>query len=230
MNQSASTLELKISSHANRFPKKNRVFSELSANELPNNPHTSNYETRSPNVIDFTRSSSYTSRQEKRDANAPSYPVDAAHVFDELDRVRADDRPFLKVVGDLRNAPTIPERDALADRLEGLLQAYLEDYGQALDAESLRTFMAFVSHHPELKRPVITATPDGNLFAEWKGDKGRRYLGVQFLPTRQVRYVAIRPNPRHAPYRIRSSGLVTVDQLLAEITSYDVTDWAGRSK
>lgn len=149
--------------------------------------------------------------------------------FEELARVRADDRNFLKVVGDLRNAKTIPENEALSDRLEALLRAYQEDYGQSLDAESLRTFMSFVSHHPELKRPIITATPDGNLFAEWKGDEGRRYLGVQFLPTRQVRYVAIRPNPQHVQC-IRSSGLVTADQLLAEIASHNVADWAGRAE
>jgi hypothetical protein len=150
--------------------------------------------------------------------------------FEELARVRADTSNFLKAICLLRNAELITEREALADRLTVLLQDYQDDYGQSLDAESLHTFIAFVSFYPELKRPIITATPDGNLFAEWKGDEGSRYLGVQFLPTRQVRYVAIRPNPQHPQHRIRSSGVITTDQLLAEIPSHNIGDWANRAK
>lgn len=158
--------------------------------------------------------------------------IEAAHfaAFEDLARVRADNRSFLKVICLLRNLELIPEKEVLADRLTGLLHDYQDDYGQSLDAESLHTFIAFVSFHPNLKRPIITATPDGNLFAEWKADEGRRYLGVQFLPTRQVRYVAIRPNPEHPQLRIRTSGVATTNHLLAEIPTHNVGDWASRTK
>lgn len=159
-------------------------------------------------------------------------PIEAAHfaAFEDLARVRADNRSFLKEIGLLRNLDLIPEKEILADRLTGLLHDYQDDYGQSLDAESLHTFIAFVSFHPNLKRPIITATPDGNLFAEWKADEGRRYLGVQFLPTRQVRYVAIRPNPEHPQLRIRTSGVATTNHLLAEIPTHNVGGWASRTK
>lgn len=158
------------------------------------------------------------------------FEVAQSTAFEDLAKVRADDRNFLKVLRSLRNSELILEKEVLAERLTVLLHDYQDDYGQSLDAESLNTFIAFVSFHPELKRPIITATPDGNLFAEWKGDEGRRYLGVQFLPTRQVRYVAIRPNPQHPQLRIRTSGIVTTDQLLAEISIHNVSDWANRTK
>lgn len=156
--------------------------------------------------------------------------IDYGAAFEDLEKVRADNRTFLKVVAEVRDSKTIPESAALADRLKVLLDAYYDDYGQTLDAESLRTFVSFVSLHPELRRPIITATPDGNLFAEWKGNDGIHYLGLQFLPSRQVRYVAVRPNPKHNHYRIRSSGLVTPDQLVAEIAGHRVLDWAKRAK
>lgn len=157
-------------------------------------------------------------------------PTDATHqtVFTELERLRADDEDFTEAIRDIRNAKAIPEHEALANRLEVLLDAYKEDYGESLNAESLRTFSVFMCQHPMMKRPIITATPDGNLFAEWKGEEGRRYLGVQFLPTSQVTYVAIRPNPQHAPLRIRISGQATADQLLTELSGHDVTSWAAR--
>jgi hypothetical protein len=154
--------------------------------------------------------------------------IGAAHaVFEEREKSRADTTEFSKTVRELRKMGAVPEAEALATRLETLSDDYLADYGQSLNVESLRTLIEFISAQPNLNRPIITATPDGNLFGEWKGHK--RYLGVQFLPNRHTRYVAIRPNPQHVHTRIRSSGVVTADQLLTEIASYDVTTWAARA-
>lgn len=146
--------------------------------------------------------------------------------FGELEETRTDTSEFLKVVGGLRTVKTMPEADALASRLEALLEDYQADYSLSLSVESLRTLIGFLSSNPDLKRPIITATPDGNLFGEWKSEG--RYLGVQFLPNRHGRYVAIRPNPLYTQHRIRSSGVVTTDQLLFEIASHKITEWARR--
>ncbi len=148
--------------------------------------------------------------------------------FRELEETRADDSNFLRALAELRREATVPEHDILANRLDTLLEAYQEDYGQSLDVDSLRSFISFMSLHPRLNRPILTATPDGNLFAEWKDRQSKHYLAVQFLPTGQLRYVAIRQNPQHMQARIRSSGILTGDQLLNEIASHDVLNWAGR--
>lgn len=169
-------------------------------------------------------------REQQREPVTKIYATEHANVlpFDTKAEIRADDHNFLKLVNVLRESNTIPENDILADRLTTLFYAYKEDFDESLDTESLRTFISFMTKHPELKRPIITATPYSNIYAEWKGDEGRKYLGVQFLPTGEVRYVGIRPRPDQ-PQRIRCSGLVPADQLFAEISSLKLGDWAGRS-
>lgn len=147
--------------------------------------------------------------------------------FDELEEARADTSKFLGVVSELRTEKSIPEASRLAVRLETLLTDYQADYGLSLSVESLRTLVRFLFNNPHLKSPIITATPNGNLFGEWKSEG--RYLGVQFLTNRHGRYVAVRPNPLYPHHRIRASGVVTTDQLLSEIASHNINEWAGRA-
>lgn len=162
--------------------------------------------------------------------SSPSEPLSVSRgAFEELAKTRANASSFLRAIDDLRHTVIIHDRELIANRLKELLVDYQEDYGQSLDAESLRTFITFMASHPELRRPILTATPEGNLFGEWK-DQGRtRYVGVHFLPTRQVRYVAYRPNPLYPHQRARTSGLITADLLLKELNAYEILSWARRA-
>ncbi len=147
-------------------------------------------------------------------------------VFDELQKIRADETHFRAILHDFRSLTTVRERESIAKRLEALLGDFQDDYGRCLDVESLRTFVALFSLHPELRQPTITAAENGNLFAEWKTDDGKRFLGLQMLPTHQVRFVAIRPNATYPQLRKYASGVTSVEQLFTDLPSYDILAWA----
>lgn len=147
-------------------------------------------------------------------------------VFDELQKLRADETRFRAVLRDLRSLTSVRERESIVKRLEALLEDFQDDYGRCLDTESLRTFVALLSLYPELRRPVITAAENGNLFAEWKTEDGKRFLGLQMLPMHQVRFVAFRPDAKYSQLRNHSSGVTSVDQLFTDLASYDVLAWA----
>lgn len=147
-------------------------------------------------------------------------------VFDELQKLRADETRFRAVLRDLRSLTAVREQETIVKRLEALLEDFQDDYGRCLDTESLRTFVALLSLYPELRRPVITAAENGNLFAEWKTEDGKRFLGLQLLPMHQVRFVAFRPDTKYSQLRNHSSGITSVDQLFTDLASYDILAWA----
>jgi hypothetical protein len=170
---------------------------------------------------DFTTSPTFTESK-----NNEALSLVRLAVFDELQRLRADDTRFRAVIRELRTQTAIRERESIANRLEVLLEDFQDDYGRSLNVESLRTFVALLSLHPELRRPAITAAENGNLFAEWKTQDGKRFLGLQMLPMNQVRFVAFRPDAKHSHLRNHSSGVTSVDQLFADLASYDILAWA----
>lgn len=147
-------------------------------------------------------------------------------VFDELQKIRADDTRFQTVLSHFQSLTNVRERESIAMRLESLLGDFQDDYGRCLDAESMRTFVALYSLHPELGRPVITAAENGILFAEWKTNDGKQFIGLEMLPTHQVRFVAFRPDAKYPQLRNCTSGITSVEQLHIDLASYDILAWA----
>lgn len=147
--------------------------------------------------------------------------------FAELDALRSDDRVLQQVITSLRHATAIVYSARLADRVEHLLEAYKEDYdNRVFSADSLRTLIAFLEHNPSLKYPALTVTPDGELYAAWKQGSAHVF-SVQFLDTREVRFVVMRPNPRYAGHSERFSGTTTYDNLMGAVKYLRVLDWAA---
>ncbi len=146
-------------------------------------------------------------------------------VFDELQKLRADETPFRAVLRQLQAQASIRAREAIAERLEILLEDFQDDYGRSLNPESMKTLLALLTLHPDLKRPTITAAENGNLFVEWKSEDKTRFLGLQLLPMHQVRFVAYCPDARNPHLRKHSSGVTSVDQLFVDLASYDVLSW-----
>lgn len=147
-------------------------------------------------------------------------------VFDELQELRADEAPFRVVLQQLHAQTAIRAKESIAERLETLLEDFQEDYGRSLNPESLRSFLALLIQHPDLKRPLITAAESGNLIVEWRSEDKARFLGLQILPMHQVRYVAYRPDGRNPHLKNHSSGVTSVDYLFVDLASYDVLSWA----
>ena len=107
----------------------------------------------------------------------------------------------------------LPYQAKLAARLRSLSTAYAEDYeGRPLSGRSLDSMLDFLATASAPGYPGLTATPAGDLYAEWQGREGRR-LTVEFLDSGDARYLIFLPNPKHPGRLDRLSGATTADAL-----------------
>jgi hypothetical protein len=151
-------------------------------------------------------------------ANGPEFPArsEPSGAFGELDALRMDDRLALQAIRS-SEATQIPYREKLAARLLEVLKAFKEDYdGRSLSASAIDSLVGFLDTNRGLRRPSLTATPSGDLYAEWTGPEVL-LLGARFLPSNEVQYVIFAPNPLHEGRTDRISGLTTADTLMNKI-------------
>ena len=155
---------------------------------------------------------------------------DPEDVFGSVD-VQSDRHQQIEtIVQHIRRALAFENRDRIANRIEVLEEARLEelDYGDLpLSSKSLEAFVSFLDREPDLKYPILTLNPDGHVFAEWEAAPNR-YFAVEFLAANDdVRFVIFSPNPRHHDKRMRLSGSATVDTLMIVAEPHGVRSWAG---
>ena len=171
----------------------------------------------SPNAV--------TSRSTVSDAGGFGASFERISAFAELDALR--ESSFRELIGRIRSSSALQDRDRLADRLEALLDAYKEENeGRALSPDSLRGLENFLEANPTFRRPALTATPAGNLYAQWKSGRDR-LLSIHFLPTNDARFVIFKPNPRHTGRVVRISGSTTVDALADAVMPHNVLQWSA---
>ena len=96
--------------------------------------------------------------------------------------------------------------------------------GRALSADSLHALISFLGANSVFRYPTLTATPGGDLYAQWK-QGGERLLSIHFLPTDEARFVIFKPNPRHPGHTEHLAGKTTTDTLMDTIVPYGVLDW-----
>jgi len=85
-------------------------------------------------------------------------------------------------------ATQIQYRNELEVRLEDLLGAYQDDYeGRSLSPGSIDVLVTFLNASLHFRRPRVSATPSGDLYAEWTGP-GSMMLGARFMES-GVQYV-----------------------------------------
>lgn len=89
---------------------------------------------------------------------------------------------------------------------------------------SLRSFYNFMQLYADLKCPVISLTPDNNLYASWRENQNRVF-SIHFLPSEDVRFVILTPNDKHPDKQIRLSGTVTPDILMEKVSPFKILDW-----
>jgi hypothetical protein len=124
---------------------------------------------------------------------------------------------------------TLPARYRikLATRIGELEQAVQEEEpdGRGIEARSLRQFFEFLKAYPALQCPIVSVTPDRNVYASWKVGTDRVF-SVHFLPDGKVRFVIFYPNNKHAGDVIRVSGTATVDVVISVAAPHGILDWA----
>jgi hypothetical protein len=135
-----------------------------------------------------------------------------------------DNRSTLRAIDRLRTTQ-IRFRDKLAGRLEELLHAYQDDYeGHSLSAGAIDALVTFLDANLLLKRPRVSATPSGDLYAEWTGP-GDTLLGVRFTESGEVQYALFAPNTLHQDRMDRASGMTTADTLMEKLAYLPDQRW-----
>jgi len=147
----------------------------------------------------------------------------------ETDLVSDNDREAQDLIYSISSTTGIVDRRGIADRLLDLYSASKDEEPGLIGiaARSLFGFYMFLQKNPNLKRPSITLTPDGNIYASWRGDEGRVF-SIHFLPDRDVRFVVFKPNRRDPERKTRISGMTTYDMLMEEVAPYCVCDWISK--
>lgn len=188
---------------------------------------------------DFARTQSYihTPRPGAREGSSSSTASDfisidnllddtqSAVAFIELDRRRADTREAESLLEFLRAETAIKNADRIVDRIGNLIELYKEDYdGRALSASSILTFLDFLNVHRNSKFPAITATPNGELYVQWKRDNDQR-LGVQFLVGSEIKWVLLKRNPEHDERIDYLAGQTMADSFGETATALGIRDW-----
>lgn len=117
-------------------------------------------------------------------------------------------------------------REMIVNRLYALYNDSKEEEpdSSGITLSSLSNFYNFFQLYTYLKCPIITLTPDNNIFASWKGEQNRLF-SLHFLPTGDVNFVIFKPNDRHPEKQVRISGTATTDVLMETIASKVLLDW-----
>ena len=155
---------------------------------------------------------------------------DSEDVFGSLDSQGDRHQLIKKIVQHIRKAVALEDRDRIADRIEVLEEARLEELhhgDRPLSPKSLEAFEPFLKREPGLKYPILTLSPDGLVFAEWEAAPNQ-YFAVKFLGANDdVRYVIFAPKPGHPEKRVRTSEDATVDTLMSYAEPHGVRSWVG---
>lgn len=129
---------------------------------------------------------------------------------------------ILTLLQDLRE---IKHGKRIIQRIRTLRQMARDDENGDISSDSLRSFYEFLSMHPEVNYPDISLTPDGDIYARWKG-RGRSLFSVHFLPQSRVRYVVFAPDRKRPDLMDRISGSGSVYNVLETADrAYGVGGW-----
>lgn len=90
-------------------------------------------------------------------------------------------------------------------RLRELQTQFIEDYGRELSAKSIFACRTLLATMPELRRPLLSAEPEGNIIATWK-DSDQQSLSLRLVGPLLLHYVV---QSRHAAPQYGEARLAT---------------------
>lgn len=125
-----------------------------------------------------------------------------------------------------RASLNISANKSLADKLLALHNCAKEEdsASSGIAIGSLRYFFNFFHLHSKLKCPIISLTPDNNIYARWKDGQGCVF-SIHFLSDGNASFVIFKPNDKHPELKMRLSGIATTDILMETVESFGVSDW-----
>lgn len=114
--------------------------------------------------------------------------------------------------------------DRIVKRIDYLRGLENEPGEEPMSAESLRSFVRFMTNNQGLLDPSVAVTPDGYVQAEWHEGKDK-HLVVEFLPGELARYAAITPNIDKPERPNRMSGFLSISGVLDAVSPGGIRDW-----
>lgn len=146
--------------------------------------------------------------------------------FTQADLLDTKDDQVQELIFRFRTSPYISNCESLANKLLALFNDAKEEDTDSIGITlgSIRYFYNFLQLYTNLKVPVISLTPDNNIYASWRYDQNRVF-SVHFLPNGDVCFVVFKPNYKHPERKIRFSGTATIDTLRETVASSGVWDW-----
>lgn len=146
--------------------------------------------------------------------------------FTQVGLLGNEDNQVQDLIFRFRRLFSIPYRESLANSLLTLFNDAKEEDPTSLGitAGSLRNLYNLLQLHANLKCPIISLTPDYNIYASWRREQNRVF-SVHFLPNGDTRFVILKPNGSYPGRQICLSGLVTTDILMemVAVKPYDVS-------
>ncbi|TDI82014.1 MAG: hypothetical protein E2O79_07085 [Caldithrix sp.] len=129
------------------------------------------------------------------------------------------------LIHQIRKSLFISNHESLANKLITLFNVAKEEKPRSLGISigSLSNFYDFLKLNTKIKNPILSLTPDYNIYASWRGEN--RTFSAHFLPNESVRFVLFKPNDRHPKHKIRLTGIATSDTLMKIVSPEILKDW-----
>jgi hypothetical protein len=147
--------------------------------------------------------------------------------FTQGDLLDSEEDQVQQLIYQIKTSLSIPYRKSLANRLVALLNDAKEEedfVGVGIAADSLRNFYYFFQLYTDLKCPIVSLTPDNDIYGSWRVEPNRLF-SVHFLPNGDARFVIFKPNDLHPERQIRIYGIATTDILKKTVETHGVWDW-----
>lgn len=142
------------------------------------------------------------------------------------DLLKSKEDQIQELIYRIKTSILVSNRKDLANRLLALYSDAKEEEPESvgISAESLKSFYDFFQLHTNLKLPMISLTPDYNIYVSWR-DEHNRVFSIHFLPNADARFVMFKPNEKYPERKIRISGSATVDILMETVATYALKEW-----
>lgn len=165
--------------------------------------------------------------QEESDTSIIDLPENRDPITQE-NLINSQEDQVQELIFRIKTSRSISYRESLANRLLALFNDAKEEDPDCVGiaAESLYNLYNFIHLHANIKCPIISLTPEYNIYVSWRGEQNR-VLSIHFLPNADVRFVIFKPNDRHPERKIRISGLATTDIIMETLTPYCIEDWVS---
>jgi len=160
-------------------------------------------------------------------------PVDIAEMStteDETFAISEYDISLEEMIDAIRKI-NIPYAKSLGDRILFLNKLSAEEhfYQAPILPDSLKDFIAFLHLTPDIKRPSVVLTPDGNIQAEWHRSDSQ-HLVIEFVGKEDVLYVIFAPDPKYPSRTVHSTGRATLISVMALLKPYGLDSWVTENE